>query len=119
MDNSFFSQRLLTIARHTYQNICLKKDRRYYHRYVCKLSYNLEYLNTQDIDQLISFVEEFKDKQSKRIKNGIFIKPKNMLVLACRDTKDVLESMQRFDGTGTENWNRFWNNWEVNFGRMV
>jgi hypothetical protein len=63
-----------------------------------KLSYNLEYLGTTKIDKCLEYVKSFEAKQSKRIKNGLFFKPKKMLELACRDAEDVLHGMKRWDG---------------------
>lgn len=82
-----------------------------------KLSYNLEYLGAKNAIQALAYVDQFEKTQSKRIKNGLVVKRKNMLLLACRDARDVLQGMKRWDGCGEENWNCFGNEWTVQFGR--
>ncbi len=107
MDTFFLSQRLLTIARHRHKSIYFKKERLYYYRYMLKLSYNLEYLGNPEVDKALAYVKSFEFRQSKRIRNGFFYKPKRMLALACEDARDVLEGMRRWDGVGVEGWD-FW-----------
>lgn len=119
MDASFFSKSLLTIAQYRHQNILLKKERSYYYRYIMKLSYNIKFLDSKDIAKAIEYVEEFKYKQAKRIRDGFFTKPKKALFLACEDTKDVLEGMRRWDGVGAKNGVDFDDNWKVNFRKTL
>lgn len=83
-----------------------KKEKQYYYRYMLKLSYNLEYLGTTEIDKCLEYVKQFRFKQSNRASNGFFIKPKRMLELACRDAEDVLHGMKRWDGVSPE-WTEF------------
>lgn len=119
MDTFFLSQRLLTIARHRYQSIWLKKERQYYYRYMLKLSYNLEYLGAKTAVEALEYLNKFENNQSKRVKNGVMIKPKKMLELACKDARDVLQGMKRWDGVGIENWNCFGMDWKVDFSKGV
>lgn len=98
METFFLSKSLLTVAKYRRQNILFEKERLYYYRYMLKLSYNLEYLGTTEIDECLEYVKSFEAKQSKRIKNGLFFKPKKMLGLVCRDAEDVLQGMRRWDG---------------------
>jgi hypothetical protein len=98
MNTTFFLQRLLTIAQYRHSRILLKKERRYYQRYVMKLSYHIEHLYGKNITEAIQYVEEFESRQGSRVKNGFFTKPRKALSLACADVKDVLESMKRWDG---------------------
>lgn len=102
MDLSFFSQYLLTVARFRHSRILLKKEQRYYYRYMLKLSYNLEHLGTNNIDKALEYIDEFEFRQGSRVKDGFFIKPRKVLQLACQDSRDVLKSMERWDGV--ENW---------------
>lgn len=116
MDTFFLSQRLLVTARYRHQSIWLRKERSYYYRYMLKLCYNLEYLGSKDVQEALNYVKSFEKKQSKRIKNGVFVKPKKMLELACKDATDVLHGMKRWDGVEE---NLFDNNWAVSFRSNV
>ena len=109
MDTSFFQERLLVIAKHRYWNILFEKERLYYRKYIGKLNYHISYLNDSNVDAAITYVHKFEDRQANRVRNGFIIKPRKMLTLACKDTIDVLEGMQRWDGMGIEN--RPWFKW--------
>ena len=98
MDNDFFSKHLLTIARETYVHILFKKERLYYYKYIRKLRYHVIHLSDRSVDNALGYVDAFEYTQSKRIKNGVFVKPKKMLALACKDVRDVVKSMRRFEG---------------------
>jgi hypothetical protein len=117
MDTSFFSQHLLTIARYRYPQLLFAKERLYYYLYVRKLNCHIISFGSRNVKENLEYVQDFEYKQSQRIKNGWLIKPKKMLALACRDTKDVLQSMKRFEGVGAENQTFFGNGWEVNLRR--
>ena len=115
MDTTFFSKYLLAIARNRHSKLLFATEQLYYRRYISRLSYNIRYLETKDINNAISYVNNFENSQRKRVKNSIFVKPKRMLEFACEDTRDVLQGMWRWDGVGIENEKWAMDNWKVNF----
>jgi hypothetical protein len=102
MDQLFFSKHLLTIARHTHSRILLKKEKLYYYRYIRKLSYHIKHLNRNNLTKAMEYVKAFECKEANRIQNGFWVRPRKVLFLACQDVKDVLKSMERWEGTGYE-----------------
>lgn len=114
MDFAFFQSRLHVITRHRYTQLLVREERPYYYRYVMKLLYHIKYLKTKEIDEAVAYVNEFEDKQANRIKNGFFVKPKNMVELACKDVRDVLQAMKRWEGMGVESWVTIWDKPKVN-----
>ena len=109
MDPLFLSKYLLTVAQYRYRNILSKKEKRYYYRYAMKLSYHLQYLCDSKVASALDYVNDFETKQTNRIKDGLFVKPRKALYLACADARDVLEGMRRWDGVEVEKWD-FWGN---------
>lgn len=119
MDLILFQERLTTIAKHRYSQLLMKEERPYYFRYIMKLNYHIKYLQNKEIDKAMEYVNDFEDKQTKRIKDGMFVRPRNMVKLACKDARDVLQAMKRWEGLGVENWVSMWDKPEVNLGRWV
>ena len=117
MDTFFLSQRLLTIAKYRHSQILFKKERLYYYRYMLKLSYNLEYLGSKDVEDALKYVEKFRNVQGRRVKNGFFIKPRKALYLACMDAEDVLHGMKRWDGVSPGDWDYLGDRVELNFAK--
>ncbi len=118
MNIEFFAKYMLTIAKRRHSQLLFKKEKLYYKKYVTKLSYHIQHLETNDIDKALAYVDRFKSKQVSLVDNSFFVKPKNMLSLACEDAKDVLKGMRRYDGVEVESWD-FWVGYkEVNLGRV-
>src|ERR1700676_3481164 len=102
MDTTFFSKYLLAIARNRHSKLLFATEQLYYRRYISRLSYIIQYLDMKDINNAIYYVNNFENRQRKRVKNSIFVKPKILLEFACEDTRDVLQGMWRFEWVGIE-----------------
>jgi hypothetical protein len=99
VDFQFFQKYLLVIAKRTYKQILSKKEALYYYKYVRKLRHNIKYLENNDVANAIAYVQGFEDKQGRRVRNGVLARPRKALSLACRDVRDVLEGMKRWELT--------------------
>lgn len=105
MDMQFFLKYVDSIAKYRKTQFSIKKEKVYYQKYIGKLKDRLVWLNCNNIDNFIFWVKVFRLNESSKIKNGLFVKPKNSLKLACGDVIEVLEAMRRFEGVGLENRN--------------
>jgi hypothetical protein len=58
----------------------------------------LGYNGNEDVNKALQFINQFEKKEIKRVKNGFFYKPSKALIQACRDCRDVMESMKIYEG---------------------
>ena len=96
IDFKFFSQRLKTVT--SYQNSLMYHNcySLLYKKYINTIEMHLSYGNLT-VDKALSIIVLFQKEQSK-YRQSFWPRQQRVLEQACRDARDVVESMRRFEG---------------------
>jgi hypothetical protein len=110
MDKEFLSQRLKVIFAKQVRLIYFEKEQEYYRAYAEKLRGELfdRVHFSKDMTIHTGYVDSFQEREIGRTVFSWFYRPKNMIKLVCEDAKDVLKSMERFEGVEKYDPNRLY-----------
>lgn len=102
MDKQFLVERMNVIRDHQIKTLDTQQNKVYYRCYFNKLVSKLivsPYIGWDSCtDILLTQADRFEIQEFKYTKNNFFSSSRNMLGLACRNVKDVISSMRRWEG---------------------
>jgi len=98
MDKEFLQGRLHTIAKYRLSSIGNRTEREIYWAHIQGLT-NACWNSWMDINDALNYIDNLLTNGKLNAKFGFFVRKLYMLELACKDTKDVVSSMKRWEGT--------------------
>jgi len=97
MDKEFLNKRLKAIGSYQYGRIKSQKERVYYISYFKKLTSELK-LRGKDLRTCLGCINSFFTREKLVMESSLFFRQKSVLELACKNARDVVVSMQRWEG---------------------
>ena len=97
MDSKFLDERFRVISMYQARKVSMFMERHYYIAYSRKLALELR-MRGRHIRSALEVISGFSKREKMHIKWHLFYRQKYVLELVCKNARDVVLAMQRWDG---------------------